>query len=102
MSSEVNGQNAIPEVSVIMPVYNEAACVKTVLAELVDRLDRVLCRPYEILVVDDGSTDETVAQALEAVRGRCQVRLFRHDRNVGQSFAFQTGFRRPLVSGRTT
>lgn len=92
--------NAVPEISVVVPVFNEAECVRGMLAELADVLDRRPGRPYEVLVVDDGSTDGTVDIARAVAAERKAIRVFRHSRNVGQSFAFHTGFqeaRGPVV-----
>ncbi len=82
-----------PEISVVVPVFNEAGGVTDVLSELADVLDAGLTRPCEVIVVDDGSTDGTseAVRAL-AVRRPGVFRLLRHDRNAGQSFAFHTGF----------
>ncbi len=87
----VNGR-CVPEVSVVIPVFNEAACVSEVIEEVADELDRSLGQAFEILVVDDGSSDGTTQIALEVAERREKVRVFRHTRNVGQSFAFHTGF----------
>ena len=87
----VNGR-CVPEVSVVIPVFNEAACVSEVIEEVADELDRSLGQAYEILVVDDGSSDGTTQIALELAERRAKIRVFRHNRNVGQSFAFHTGF----------
>jgi len=82
----------VPEVSVVLPVFNEAECLQGVIEELVEALERSLGRSFEILVVDDGSSDRTPQLAREAAAKWPSVRVFRHDRNVGQSFAFHTGF----------
>jgi len=76
-------------VSVVIPCRNEAEN----LAFLLDEVDRALAgRDYEILVVDDGSTDGTadvVAARMDAAAGR--LRLVRHDRSSGQSAAVRSG-----------
>lgn len=83
----------VPEVSVVIPVYNEAEGLRDVLEEVGDELQRSLGRPFEILVVDDGSSDRTAQIALEVANRRHELRVLRHSRNVGQSFAFHTGFK---------
>ena len=77
--------------SVVVPVYNEAENV----ARLVERMHAALgeCgRPWELVLVDDGSRDDTVerAQALRARFGR-HVRLVALQRNFGQTAAMQAG-----------
>ena len=78
----------------IVPVFNEAECVSGVLAELAEALTRGLPAPFEIIVVDDGSSDNTLELARAcAARFPGVFRILRHTQNVGQSFAFHTGFR---------
>jgi glycosyltransferase involved in cell wall biosynthesis len=79
------------DLSVVIPIRNEAAS----LAELHRELTETLTgwgRPYEIIVVDDGSTDESFA-----ILGRLQavdphLRVIRFRRNFGQTAAFAAGF----------
>ena len=47
-----------PQISVVIPVYNEAATIEEVLRRTVEVLES-LARPYEVIVVDDGSSDGT-------------------------------------------
>jgi glycosyltransferase involved in cell wall biosynthesis len=80
-----------PELSVVIPVYNEVENVRDLHQELTAALEP-LGRPYEILLVDDGSTDGTPA-ALEAIeRDDRRVRVLRLRRNFGQTAAFSAGF----------
>ncbi|HEY1308682.1 MAG TPA: glycosyltransferase family 2 protein [Vicinamibacterales bacterium] len=74
--------------SIIVPVYNEARTVKTVL----DRLSTIdLPVPREILVVDDGSTDGTGGVLARAAAGRSDVTVIRADRNGGKGSAIRRG-----------
>lgn len=75
-----------PEVSVVIPAYNEAARLPRTL----ERVSRFLSgRPHEIVVVDDGSTDETADAARTAV-GPGLV-LLRHEDNRGKGYAVRRG-----------
>jgi dolichol-phosphate hexosyltransferase len=72
--------------SILMPVYNERERVERAISEV---LDTQLPTDFELIVVDDGSTDGT----REILRGRSwdsRVRLFEHERNMGKGAAVQT------------
>jgi len=68
--------------SVVLPAYNEGAALPHVLDELGEYLDS----SYEVLVVDDGSTDDTAE-----VAERYPVRLIQHATNRGKGVAIRTG-----------
>lgn len=76
------------QVSIIIPAYNEQEAIQRVLEEIVAVMDP-LGRPYELIVVDDGSTDETALRC-ELCRG---VTVISHDRNRGVGAARTTGVR---------
>jgi glycosyltransferase involved in cell wall biosynthesis len=80
-----------PDVSVVIPVYNEADNVEELCRQLADALDRS-SYSYEIIFVDDGSTDRTfeLLQAQHKRDPRIGVIQFR--RNFGQTAAFAAGF----------
>jgi glycosyltransferase involved in cell wall biosynthesis len=80
-----------PELSIVIPVRNEAPALPELHRELNEAL--AACgRSYEIIVVDDGSTDESFAilARLQAVDSR--LRVIRLRRNFGQTAAFAAGF----------
>ena len=80
-----------PEVSVVVPMRNEAASVAELYNELTAALE-AFGRPYEILAIDDGSTDETF-ERLAALQSRdSRLRVIRFRRNFGQTAAFAAGF----------
>ncbi len=93
VSAEAQAAGGKPEVSVILPVYNEEACAADVIEELVRSLDAHLGRAYEIIAVDDGSTDGTPAVLRAAAARHRSLRVLRLEPNCGQSVAFCTGFR---------
>ena len=80
-----------PHLSVVIPIRNESASIPELYRQLTDTLQR-WGRPYEILAIDDGSTDDSFAKlaALQATDVRLRVIRFR--RNFGQTAAFAAGF----------
>lgn len=75
-------------VSIVLPVYNEEAAVGDDL-DLIKRTMDATGRPYEIIVVNDGSTDRTV----EIVSQRPWVKLLHHSHNRGTGAARTTGIK---------
>src|SRR6185312_1311944 len=77
------------KISVVIPCRNEEAN----LAFLLDEVERALAGlSFEIIVVDDGSTDGTRRMLTERVRAAASpVRLISHDRSAGQSAAVRSG-----------
>ena len=70
---------------------NEEKNVKAFHTEVTSTLD-AYGRPYEVLVIDDGSTDETFARLAELQAADPRLRVIRFRRNFGQTAAFAAGF----------
>ncbi|MEM6958604.1 MAG: glycosyltransferase family 2 protein [Myxococcota bacterium] len=83
-------RNAIvlPELSIVLPCFNEAAVVASVVREACT-MGRKLAERFEVVVVDDGSVDDTESAA--AVDKA--VRVIRHPTNRGYGAALASGFR---------
>ena len=79
------------EVTVLIPVYNEDENLKHLLEKLTADL-RALGRSYEILVVDDGSSDATLDRLRELHRTIPNLRAVSFQRNYGKSAALSVGF----------
>ena len=77
------------DVSVVIPVYNERDAIEDVLDQLVATMEPLDCS-YEIVVVDDGSTDDSG----DLCRARSDVVLVTHGQNRGPGAARTTGVRR--------
>jgi glycosyltransferase involved in cell wall biosynthesis len=76
-----------PYVSVIVPAYNE----EQIIGKVLDRIRAAMNQAgdlFEILVIDDGSTDQTAARADET-----GARVIRHPYNIGNGAAIKTGIR---------
>src|SRR3954469_23518553 len=80
-----------PEISVVIPIRNEAASLVELHRELTETLTG-WGRPYELLIVDDGSTDESFAGLSQLQTLDPHLRVIRFRRNFGQTAAFSAGF----------
>jgi Glycosyltransferases involved in cell wall biogenesis len=78
------------DVSVILPAYNEAENLGPVVSEILEHLGATTLK-FEILIVDDGSQDDTRRVASDLAHQHEQVRLLRLRRNLGKSYAVQIG-----------
>jgi glycosyltransferase involved in cell wall biosynthesis len=74
--------------SLVIPAYNEGRTILTVL----DRIFSFLPNIHEVLVIDDGSIDDTPEVAREYSLHEPRVRLLRHESNQGKTAALRTGF----------
>lgn len=81
-----------PEISLVIPVFNEEENLPVLAGEIRHALDP-LGRPYEVIFVDDGSTDASPAVLADLAREDRRVRIVRQRRNSGQSAALDAGFR---------
>ena len=83
--------DALPQLSVVVPVHNEEDNVAPLVGEIVAALrDRIA---FEIVYVDDASTDATLARLQALQREVPELRVVRHVSNAGQSTAVRNGVR---------
>src|ERR1700761_9551037 len=78
-------------VSIVVPVRNEADNIAPLIAEIAAALDGRW--PYEIVYVNDGSTDATAERLVSIMKDRINLRQMRHATSGGQSAAVRTGVR---------
>lgn len=91
--------NAVPELAVVVPVKNEADNILPLVMEIHAALQGVV--EFEIIYVDDGSTDATGQKLLEAKGRFPQLRFIRHRASCGQSQAIATAVKHaqaPLIA----
>jgi len=79
------------DLSVVIPIYNEAENVEALCKEFIETLN-AWGRSYEILLVDDGSTDDSFARLCRLQATHPQLRVIQFRRNFGQTAAFAAGF----------
>jgi glycosyltransferase involved in cell wall biosynthesis len=75
-------------ISVIIPVYNEEYSIKDVIERIPNHLN------YEIILVDDGSTDKSVPKIKEIERDN--IKILQHQKNLGYGAALITGFKNAI------
>jgi len=81
----------MPSISLVLPAHNEAENIEPVVTEAVPALSAV-SDDYEIIVVDDGSQDDTAAVTQRLMENEPHLRLVQHPVNKGFGAAVLTGF----------
>ncbi len=80
-----------PQLSLIMPAYNEGRTIEEVVYG-VDNVVREMGLRYELIIVDDGSVDNTRMKVDNYARNNGHVKVVGYNDNVGKGFALKTGF----------
>jgi glycosyltransferase involved in cell wall biosynthesis len=80
-----------PALSIVVPVYNEEANVVPCYREIAEAMGEAGL-DYEVVFVDDGSTDRTLSLLRDAIAGDERARAVELRRNFGQSAALAAGF----------
>jgi dolichol-phosphate mannosyltransferase len=81
-------QSGRPQLSVVVPLRNEEGAVAALVREIAAALAKV---SYELILVDDGSTDRTRAICLDLARSDPRIRVLGHPKAAGQSAALHSG-----------
>jgi len=82
--------DSTPEIAIVVPVFNEEENILR-LADEIEAAMRKVPRSYQLVFVDDTSTDSTPQRISEAMQRDARVHGLRHERNAGQSAALWTG-----------
>jgi len=82
---------SVPEVSIVIPAYNECESLPDLLPQVNDVLSKT-GKEYEILVINDGSTDNTNQICREIIRECPRVKMIEMLTNSGKALALQAGF----------
>ena len=81
-----------PFLSIVIPVFNEKENLRLLATELIEVLQS-LNRPWEILFIDDGSTDGSLQVLKELQEESLHIRIITFNKNWGQTAAFDAGFK---------
>jgi dolichol-phosphate mannosyltransferase len=94
--SEALARGALPAVSIVVPVRNEAGNITPLVTEIAAALGSHL--GFEVIYVNDGSTDGTESELIELMAGRPWLRQITHMTSCGQSAAVSSGVRHARAS----
>lgn len=81
----------LPGVSIVVPVHNEARNIAALLNEIHAVMNECALGSYEVVIVDDGSTDETVEVLSKESKALPRLSVIRHATNFGKSAALVSG-----------
>jgi len=79
-------------ISCIVPVFNEEALIDSFLTALYSKLEN-LSQHFEIIIIDDGSTDQTNKLVMQLAKDHQQIKLIRFSRNFGKEHAIAAGLK---------
>ena len=96
MAPERSGDQVLPSLSVVLPAWNEAAGIQRTVHAVLCCGDRLVeseeLEWFEVIVVDDASSDRTAALVADLAADDDRIRLLRHDANSGLGGALISGF----------
>lgn len=81
---------SVPQLSVVIPAYEEAENIVAVVSEAFEVFQNTF-ESFEVIVVDDGSADDTAGALAALAAGEPRLKVIRHERRAGKSAALRTG-----------
>jgi glycosyltransferase involved in cell wall biosynthesis len=97
LAEKITPMKKVPQLSVFFPAYNEEKNIKKTLLQAIKVLDEI-AKKWEIIVVDDGSTDKTAEIAKQLSQKYKNIRLIDHKKNKGYGAALKTGMAKARYS----
>ncbi|KAF3363299.1 Undecaprenyl-phosphate 4-deoxy-4-formamido-L-arabinose transferase [Chlamydiales bacterium STE3] len=95
MAERKNENFMKPTYSIVIPLKNEEENIQELVAEL-NPVMEAQQSPWELICVDDGSTDNTLAHLKDLQKSHPHLRILAFEKNYGQSSAFDAGFKAAL------
>jgi len=89
---KVTRMNKISSLSIFFPVHNEQETIATLIMEA-DNIAQIVSDDYEIIVVDDGSTDESIHIVQKLSEQNPKIKIVCHETNQGYGAALSTGIK---------
>jgi polyisoprenyl-phosphate glycosyltransferase len=89
-SKDLNELTEIMELSLVIPVYNEERIIDELLKRTIPAIESITS-DYEIIVVDDGSTDESIEKLLKVRRENTKIKILSLSKNFGHQAAYTAG-----------
>jgi len=78
--------------SLIIPIYNEAGNIKPLVKKISAGLKSISLKKFEVIFVDDGSTDDSYQKLLQIQKSHSFIKLIKLKRNFGKATAYSAGF----------
>lgn len=82
----------LSSLSIVLPVYNDEKSVGQIIKKAVYQLPKI-ARSYDIIVVNDGSKDNTLSNLLKLKKEIKYLKVINHNKNLGYGAALSTGFK---------
>jgi glycosyltransferase involved in cell wall biosynthesis len=83
----------VSSISVILPAHNEEGNITAAVSHAIEVVEKLPFNDYEIIIIDDGSSDRT-SELVHSIRAECRhISLIRHERNLGYGGSLKSGLR---------